>query len=231
MVLSNAASLYFDLACAKHPQEPGYYWAGFVGARNAFGFCPLDARALPNADPMGRALGDDVLNALHGLDAGGRARIKGLQGQLWGENARSRARLEYLALPRMIALAERAWAPDPGWEQVADPHERAERAARDWNAFANRLGQRVLPRLDRAPQPWDYRLPPPGARVADGLLHANVELPGLSVHYTVDGSAPGAGSPRYAAPVALAGVLEVKLATVDTRGRISRIVTLKVDQA
>ncbi|GAB3382066.1 family 20 glycosylhydrolase [Massilia agri] len=230
VVLSNAANLYFDLAYAKHPQEPGYYWAGFVGTRNAFGFCPLDAHAMPILDPMGHAPDRGVLDALQPLDAHGRARIRGIQGQLWGENARSRARLEYLALPRLIGLAERAWAADPLWQDIAAQEERAARVQHDWNEFANRLGQRELPRLDRARRPWDYRLPPPGAVAKDGLLHANVALPGLAVHYTVDGLDPSVHSPRYAAPVAVSDARVLKLATFDTRGRGSRIVTLNLDQ-
>ncbi|SFD69023.1 family 20 glycosylhydrolase [Massilia yuzhufengensis] len=225
VVLSNAASLYFDLAYAKHPQEPGYYWAGFVETRSAFGFGPLDAGAQAAQDPMGRP----VAATLQPPDAQGRGRIKGLQGQLWGENARSRARLDYLALPRLLGLAERAWAPDPGWQDIPEAGQRAARARDDWNEFANRLGQRELPRLDRARRPWDYRLPPPGAVVKDGWLHANVALPGLAVHYTVDGHAPSVSSPRIDAPVALPQAGRVKLATFDTRGRASRIVTLTLD--
>ncbi|RZA34667.1 MAG: hypothetical protein EOP92_14475 [Lysobacteraceae bacterium] len=227
VVLSNAANLYFDLAYAKHPQEPGYYWAGFVGTRNAFGFCPLDVGAMADTDPMGRRPAPAKLEP---LDPAARGRIAGLQGQLWGENARSRARFEYLALPRLIGLAERAWAQDPGWQDIAAPEQRAAAALRDWNEFANRLGQRELPRLDRALRPWDYRLPPPGAVVRDGLLHANVALPGLAVHYTLDGVAPSVHSPHYEKPVSVDGAREVKLASVDTRGRASRIVTLNLDQ-
>ncbi|WP_312512572.1 family 20 glycosylhydrolase [Massilia sp.] len=219
VVLASAASLYFDFAYAKHPDEPGYYWAGFVGTRDAFGMCPLDPPLIPARDAMGRAPDAAQVAALAPLDAQGRTRIAGLQGQLWGENKRSRARLEYLALPRMIGLAERAWSPGPGW------HGEAELAA-DWNEFANRLGQRELPRLDRANDPWQYRLPPPGAVLQDGRLHANVALPGVRVHYTLDGSDPGADSPRYTHPMALDGASVVKLASVDTRGRVGRIVTL-----
>jgi len=208
VVLASAASLYFDFACAKHPQEPGYYWAGFVGTRDAFAMRPLDGLGPLRHDPMGRA----VESTLQPLSEAGRARIIGLQGQLWSENMNTRARLEYLALPRLTALAERAWA--------------QEAQADDWNEFANRLGQRVLPRLDRAPQPWGYRLPPPGAVLQGGYLHANVELPGLGLHYTLDGSDPDARSARYTRPVALHDARVVKLASVDTRGRISRIVTL-----
>lgn len=222
VVLSNAASLYFDFAYAKHPEEPGYYWAGFVDTREPFGLDPLDALLSPPHDAMGRTPDPARVAALAPLDANGRARIKGLQGQLWGENARSRERVEYLALPRLIGLAERAWSVDPGWTD-------ADSLARDWNEFANRLGQRALPRLDRMPAPWRYRLPPPGAVVKEGRLHANIALPGLAVHYTLDGSAPGADSPRYTAPVALTGSRIVKLASVDTRGRASRIVTLNLE--
>ena len=222
VVLSSAASLYFDFAYAKHPQEPGYYWAGFVDVREPFAMVPLDAPLLPAHDAMGRAPGATQVAALLPLDAAGRHRIKGLQGQLWGENARSRERVEYLALPRLIGLAERAWSGDPGWTNPDD-------LARDWNEFANRLGQRELPRLDRLPQPWAYRLPPPGVLVKGGVLHANIALPGLAVHYTLDGGEPDARSPRYTAPVALDGSRTVKLASLDTRGRASRIVTLNLE--
>ena len=64
----------------------------------------------------------------------------------------------------------------------------------------------------------------------DGLLHANVALPGLAVHYTLDGLDPTARSPRYDVPVAIQEARVVKLASVDTRGRASRIVTLNVEQ-
>jgi hexosaminidase len=228
VVLSNAANLYFDLAYAKHPQEPGYYWAGFVGSRSAFGFCPHDLDALPGQDPMGRLPLPGTAAGFARLAPEARHRIAGLQGQLWGENARSRARLEYLALPRLVALAERAWAPDPGWQDLPDPGVRAAAALRDWNEFANRLGQRELPRLDRAP--WDYRLPPPGAVLRGGWLEANVALPGLAVHYTLDGSDPTVRSPRYTGPVAVGGAGVAKLASFDTRGRPSRVVTLKAEQ-
>jgi hexosaminidase len=227
VVLANAANLYFDLAYAKDPQEPGYYWAGFVDTRNAFAFCPLDMTASAGADPIGRAVPDDMLAAMARLDPAGRAHIMGLQGQLWGENANSPARVEYLAAPRLLALAERAWAPDPGWSAIADAGQRVKAIARDWNEFANRLGQRVLPRLDRAPLAYGYRLPPPGAILDGAVVRANVALPGLAMHYTLDGSEPGADSPRYEGPVAPGPDARMfRIAAFDTRGRSSRIVTI-----
>ena len=187
--------------------------------RDAFAFRPFDM--IPDAafDPMGQPMPPARLAAMQRLDAGGRARIAGLQGQLWGENARSPARVEYLAAPRLIALAERAWAPDPAWASATAMQD-------DWNEFANRLGQRELARLDRPPLAYGYRLPPPGAVCVDGCAHLNVALPGLALHYTVDGSEPMRTSLRYRAPVALPQGALFKAATFDTRGRKSRTVTL-----
>jgi hexosaminidase len=220
VVLANAANFYFDLAHAKSPEEPGYYWAGFVDTRDAFLFKPLDMIPAAALDPMGRPLAPESLAAMQRLDARGRSRIAGLQGQLWGENARSPARVEYLAAPRLLALAERAWAPDPEWQDPAA-------ADADWNEFANRLGQRELARLDRAPLAYGYRLPPPGAMLVDGGVQANVALPGLALHYTVDGSEPQVTSPRYREPLALPAGAIFKIATFDTRGRKSPTVTLE----
>lgn len=232
VVLANCANLYFDLAQAKDPEEPGYYWAGFVSARDAFTFCPLDSGATASTEPMGRAVSAQTLADMAHLDAAGVSRIAGIQGQLWGENSRTRERIEYLAAPRLIALAERAWASDPGWDAIGDGRLRAERIERDWNEFANRLGQRDLARLDAAPLAYGYRLPPPGAVVADDMFRANVALPGLALHYTVDGSEPTARSARYDGPVPIApAVAAFRIATFDTRGRKSRTVTLDPESA
>lgn len=230
VVLANAANLYFDLAYAKDPQEPGYYWAGFVETRHAFGFCPLDMIVSAATDPMGQSVPPGRLAAMTRLTAEGRRRVNGLQGQLWGENARTRDRIEYLAAPRLVALAERAWAPDPGWCAIDDADARARAMDNAWNEFANRLGQRELARLDRAPLAYGYRLPPPGAVAAGRTFHANVALPGLALHYTLDGSEPDAASPRYTGPVeAGQGAAVFKVATFDTRGRKSATVVIALD--
>ncbi|WP_437970501.1 family 20 glycosylhydrolase [Sorangium sp. So ce260] len=221
VVLSNATNLYFDLAYDKDPSEPGYYWAGFVDTRKPYEFVPFDVYRSAHADRMGNPIDQAAMFQDHvKLTDAGRANILGIQGQLWGENAKGQGAMEYLIFPKLIGLAERAWAPDPAWAAEDDGATRASLLAEAWNRFANSLGQRELPRLDHLGGGVDYRLPLPGARIEDGRLVANVAFPGLQIRYTTDGAEPDAASAVYSGPVAVSGV--VKLRTFDTRGRGSR---------
>jgi hexosaminidase len=229
VVLCHATHLYFDLACEKDPQEPGSYWAGFVDTRAPFELVPLDAFKNADRDGLGRPVASETLANRQQLTEHGAGHILGIQGQLWSENLRNLAALEYMAFPRMIALAERAWAGSPAWAQIDDPAERRRRLGEDWNQFANRLAQIDLPRLDYLADGVHYRLPPPGAIVQAGMLYANVELPGLAIRYTTDGSEPTAASPLYRSPIPLAPI--VKLRTFNARGRGSRTVTIEASNA
>ena len=190
VVLSNATNLYFDLAIEKDPLEPGYYWAGFVTERAPFEFNPLDVYQNAERNSMGQPLAADQFAKSERLTPAGRKHILGIQGQLWGENLRSAAQLEYMAFPRTIALAERAWAAEPEFARISDRVARDVAIARAWNEFANALGQRELPRLHELAGDVQYRVPPPGAIFRDGQLAANVAFPGLEIRFTTDGSEP-----------------------------------------
>ncbi len=222
VVLSNVTDLYFDLAYAKDPAEPGYYWGGFIETRKPFWFCPLDIYTTATVNLFGHPLDRDALNKMARLTKTGTENVLGIQGQLWGENARNAGRVEYLAAPRLLALAERAWAVDPGWTFIADEAERNEKMATDWNQFANRLGQRELARLDGFVGGYGYRIPLPGVVVEGGKIIANTSAPGLTVRYTVDGSEPNAFSAVYEGPISASG--DVKLATFSSTNRKSRTV-------
>ncbi|TJZ74804.1 family 20 glycosylhydrolase [Chitiniphilus eburneus] len=219
VVLCNVTNLYFDLAYEKDPQEPGYYWGGFINTRKAFEFCPLDIYTTAKLNLFGGELGDSLKDKAR-LTADGTRNVLGIQGELWGENARSGTRVEHFAMPRIVALAERAWAVDPGWTFIADEGERDRRMQADWNQFANRLGQRELPRLDGFLGGYGYRVPVPGARVEGGKLLANIESPGFVLRYTTDGSEPNAASPAYTGPVAVSGTVTLAaFTTTNRRGR------------
>jgi hexosaminidase len=118
-----------------------------------------------------------------------RGRILGAQANVWTEYLRDAAAVEYACLPRMSALAEALWTGP----------------TRSWKHFTGRLPA------------WSGRLRDEGYRVADSaakprisiepgadqILVANLycDLPGLDVHYTLDGSDPDATSPRYETPL------------------------------
>ncbi|BCL75985.1 beta-N-acetylhexosaminidase [Jeongeupia sp. HS-3] len=221
-VLCNVSPLYFDLAYAKDPAEPGYYWGGFTETRDTFEFCPLDIFTTASTTNLGNPLDARDLAGKTRLSDAGRKHILGMQGHLWAENIRNRERLEYLALPRMIALAERAWASDPGWTFIADAAARQARMAADWNEFANRLGQRELPRLDGLSGGYGYRIPVPGAKIENGVLSANVSAPGLAIRFSTDGSEPDFKSTLYTGEVRVTG--PVKLAAFSSTHRRSRTI-------
>ncbi|XZG71146.1 family 20 glycosylhydrolase [Chitinibacteraceae bacterium HSL-7] len=223
VVLCNVTNLYFDLAYEKDPKEPGYYWGGYINLRKAFEFCPLDIYTTATVNLFGNPLGDSLANKARLTDAG-RRNVIGIQGELWAENIRDAGRLEHLAMPRVIALAERAWAADPGWTLIADEASRNATMDRAWNEFANRIGQRELPRLDGFLGGYGYRVPVPGAEIVNGTLHASVEYPGFTLRYSTDGNEPTAASPLYTGPVSVSGPVQV--AAFSTTGRRSRSATL-----
>jgi hexosaminidase len=228
VVLCNATHLYLDLACEKDPLDRGYYWAGFVGMRAPFEFIPLDIFKNANTTSMGDVVREKTLSDRIRLTESGANHILGIQGQLWGENLRSGRSVEYMGFPRIVALAERAWARSPDWAHISDSAVRNLELQRDWNQFANRLGQRELPRLDYIAGGVQYRLPPPGAAVREGRLRANVTFPGLSIRYTTDGTEPDVSSHLFQEDIPL--LPNIKLRSFDTRGRGSRTVNVNIGE-
>ncbi|MDB5272483.1 MAG: hypothetical protein JWO58_850 [Chitinophagaceae bacterium] len=224
-VLSNVTNLYFDLAYSKDPKEPGYYWGGFTSTKKAYEFIPLNIYQNASVDLLGNPLDMKNLATKVRLTPQGKENILGIQGQLWTENTKSGAMAEYLLFPRVLALSERAWAQDPTWAQTSDAALRNQLLNTSWNEFANRLGQRELPRLDALDKGIGYRLPPPGLVISNESAYLNAEFPGLAIHYTTDGSDPTEQSPVYSTPFPLKKGTVVKAVTTNTLGRASRIST------
>ncbi len=228
VVMSHASNFYFGTTYSKHPAETGVYWAGFIDAKDPFIFMPLDLYKTGEQNIMGHPYNPkELAEDYEKLEPEAASNILGLQGQLWGEMLWSADRLEYMAMPRMISLAERAWARQPEWARIDDIEELRRERDEAWSAFAHRLGRRELPRLSLLDDDWSYRLPPPGGVIEDGMLKANVALPGLSIRYTTDGTAPTPESPRYTGPVSMSSSATVRLRTFDGQGRGSRTVSVQ----
>lgn len=130
-----------------------------------------------------------------GLGEEGRAHVLGLQANLWAEHIPTFSRLLYMALPRMLAQAEAAWA--PGQSSLADFQHRL-------SAHYRRLAEMGA----------SYRLPG-----ITGVYQRNVFFPEqpasclarvhcadttATIRYTTDGQVPDTLSAVYTAPIPLA---------------------------
>ena len=112
--------------------------------------------------------------------------IIGAQANVWTEYIATPQQVEYMALPRMLALADVVWSP---------------RESRDWETFRRRLPS-ALGALDRAGV--NYRIPHVEGLETDRLTltdHFTLALrtirPDAVIRYTTDGSDPRADAPGY----------------------------------
>jgi hexosaminidase len=207
---------YFDLAQAPSFDEPGDAWIGYLPLQKTFSFVPFDIYNSSNIDFSLKRVDPIRYKNKQRLTEGGKKNIRGLQGALWAENMTYDGYMEYQVLPRLLALAERAWAADPAWSKATGA-KREQLFNADWASFANRLGKRELPRLDYYNGGYDYRLPTPSFKTEDNKLFANTELPGITIRYTTDGSEPTATSPALNGPISNNG--NIKLRAFSTSGR------------
>jgi hexosaminidase len=122
-----------------------------------------------------------------------------------------------MIMPRLLALAERAWASDPEWATESTPTKAAAMHRLAWSGFVNQLGKRVLPRLDAEQDAVQYRIAPPGLKRIDKQIHVNYQLPGFTLRYTTDGSEPDTHSAIVLGPIATKGLILV--AAFDRNGR------------
>ncbi len=112
--------------------------------------------------------------------------VLGPQANLWTEYVGTPEQAEYMAYPRVLALAEVAWSP---------------RSRRDWDGFLRRLPDR-LAGLDRLGV--SYRIPEPTGLESNRLtldrtiaVELSAPVRNGAIRYTLDGSDPGAESPVY----------------------------------
>ena len=140
-----------------------------------------------------------------GLAEEHQANILGAQGNLWCDRNVNFDSAGYQLFPRALALAEVAWSP---------------RSTRDYRSLTERILLH-LPRLAalrvnaRYPDGIDFRY-------EDRTLALEPELPGAPVHLTLNGTAPSAADPVYAAPIPLPRPTLVRAAIVRDDGTLGR---------
>jgi hexosaminidase len=226
VIICNSSNFYFDLAYNMDPDEPGHQWSGFVDMNTAWRTVPLNNFISNQNDMYGNPIdAESLAKGKVKLTAEGKKKIKGVSGQLWSETVKGQEMMEYDLLPKMLGYVERAWAKDPDWSAITDAEMRNTAREKEWNKFANAVGQREIPRLDYLFGGFNMRLPKAGAVVKEGKLLANVDSPGLTIRYTLNGSEPTIQSEIYSEPIPFNG--NVRLQVFSPRGKRGGITDIK----
>ncbi len=209
VVLSSYAHFGFNLPYDNTFPEPGISAGSFVDTERAFRFQPHGGVMTSTSDVAIRLVENSSARE-ESLTDYGRKNIVGIKGLLWSETATNSSELEYMLLPRLFALAERAWASDPFRDGQSDSRKTRALLQEEWSHFANVLGKRELTRLDFYQGGYHYRIPAPGLMVDRGEVRANIQFPGLTMRYTTDGREPTIKSPVYTDPIPAAGIVKVR---------------------
>lgn len=212
-VLASARHLYFDMAHLKSPDEPGHDWAAVPDLDQVFGYVPLDPARQGGAASVAK---------LARLTPAGRRNVLGLEATLFTETVQSVERAHYMLMPRLLAMAERAWSPDPAWATAPIAQAPALYRA-DLARFLAQVGTQVLPRLDAERPDLHYRIAPPGIKREGRRALVNYPWSGQPLRYTTDGSEPTATSPLVTGPIDIPdGGGLVRVTAFDSRGRPGR---------
>ncbi len=141
--------------------------------------------------------------------------VMGFQGNIWCEWIPSRERMHYMAVPRLLAIAELGWAqPDK----------------RDVQEFRARLSKQ-FERLNV--MEINYRIPDLEGFNATNVFTDSATLditcldPTAQIRYTTDGSVPTAESTLYTGPVTVTESTDFTLATFRPSGKRCDVVRTK----
>ena len=195
VILSNVTNFYMDMGYSWHQNEQGLHWGGKVDEFDAWSGLPANiyasARTAVDGTPLNVSTAGDGKVKLDKPE-----NIIGIQAQLWGETLRSFDEVQYLLLPKMMGVSERAWTAIPEWSKDLTDVKAYNEARHQYNL---KIGTRELPLLRS--KGYNFRVGPPGIKLVDGMLHINTQYPDELVTYTLDGSEPAIDSPRWTAPV------------------------------
>ena len=195
VILSNVTNFYMDMGYSWHQNEQGLHWGGKVDEFDSWSALPTNIYASARTAVDGTPI--DITTAAAGKTKLERPEnIIGVQAQLWGETLRSFDQVQYLMLPKVMGVSERAWNVVPAWGADLSDTKAYNEARHQYNL---KIGTRELPLLKS--MGYTFRVGPPGVKLQNGMLHINTQYPDEMVTYTLDGSEPTIDSPRWTAPV------------------------------
>lgn len=201
-VMSLTSHLYFDVAESKTPGE----------VKSATWLPPISLEKVYRLNPM-----------IDGMDSKYRPQVLGASAALWADQFihgvllqelpqlnenRSEKYFDYLALPRMAALAEICWTP---------PDQQ------NWTNFEKRMSSHYL-RYEHAG--YGYRVPEPKLISHDlpakgGQVVLKSLVDGAEIRYSLDGTRANPYSDVYAKPLAVNQLSEFSAITVVNRNHYS----------
>lgn len=194
VVLTNVTNMYLDLAYNGSYNEPGQYWGGYVDVNKPYSFIPFNYYKNQKEDFLGQPLKAGFFDGKERLTTEGKKNIVGIQAPLWSEIIKTKEQFEYLLLPKLFGLAERAWAASPQWATETDAEKSESLYQKDWSVFINTLSKKELPRLDYYAGGFNYRIPAVGVVTQNDRVKVNTQYPNFTIRYTTNGTEPNANS-------------------------------------
>ena len=199
VIFTPGAALYFDWY-QDTPQTQPRAMVGYSPIRKTYLMDPVadsPAKALANEQYILGCKLEQEIEWIKGEQAA--SRVLGVQGCAWSEFIDDSPHLEYMVLPRLLAVAEMGWSPA---------------SCRDWEDFKRRLSVHV-PALRAAGlncYPLSDRVDI-SSSIEEGkaLVSFECEKYSSELRYTLDGSTPNSSSALYTAPFELSGPALVKV--------------------
>lgn len=204
VILSNVTNFYMDMGYSWHQYDQGLHWGGKVDEFDSWSALPWNiyasARTAYDGKPIDVLHNGDGKPTLHN-----KANVIGVQAQLWGETLRNFDQVQYLTLPKVFGMVERAWNASPAWGDNLADVAAYEAARRQYNL---KIGAVELPIIKA--KGYNFRVGMPGIKVENGLLIANALYPGMTIRYTLDGTEPTHESRQWTSPVAVGDYQVIK---------------------
>ena len=172
-----AAQQHHEVVMAPYPKYYLDYWQADPDSEPLAMGGPTTLRTMYEYNPV-----PEVLSAEESKY------IIGVEGCVWTEYMPTPARVEYMAWPRMCAIAESGWT----------------KAGKDWDGFTRRL-ETHMGRLDRMDVGYCKAFYDPFIELHKDTQYSkiatiSVDAPDAEIRYTLDGSTPTAQSALYTGP-------------------------------
>ncbi|MFZ4261788.1 family 20 glycosylhydrolase [Sphingobacterium sp. HJSM2_6] len=225
-VFTSCANFYLDMVWDQDFREPGLKWASITDLNQSYSFLPTAFFANMKYTKAGRKLDTNYLNKKVRLTEKGKANLEGIKAAIWAESVLTADRMDYMVLPRLYALAERAWAKEKDWENE-DKFD-YQLYQNSYAALANKIGIEELPKLNLIGNGFSYRLPSIGLKLTGAKLLANAEIEGFEIRYTLDQSEPSRNSqlfPKDGLQLDKVSAKQIKVSAWDREGRTGRTST------